>query len=222
MEQCLLHAFHVHDGFNNNNVAQAIWSGKAIIGTDGSVLNNNATYGVSILIYQEDNEQPVIAATIGGKLPQLAKFIDMDSHQPEAAALFAALVMVRLLLRENPIKPETQPAMQVKYFLDNKSVIDDLEWNFNAQTSVFNYLKSDYDILQGINTEQDASTLTPMISWVKGHQDDHMPLDELPHAALANYYADQICGIMQNATAEDVGTFPEWMPCLDASLLHQG
>jgi hypothetical protein len=51
----------------------------------------------------------------------------MDSHQPEAAALFAALVMVQLLLREKPIEPETQPVIQAKYFLDNKSIIDDLE-----------------------------------------------------------------------------------------------
>jgi hypothetical protein len=64
MEQCLLCTFHVHDSFNNNDVAQAIWSSKAIIGTEGSVLNNNATYGISILIYQEDNEQPVITASI--------------------------------------------------------------------------------------------------------------------------------------------------------------
>jgi hypothetical protein len=67
---------------------------KAIIGTNGSVLNNNATYGISILIYQEAGEQPILAATTGGKLPHLAKFIDMDSRQPEAAALFTAMVMV--------------------------------------------------------------------------------------------------------------------------------
>jgi hypothetical protein len=51
----------------------------------------------------------------------------MDSHWPEAAALFTALVLIRrLLLTENPIDPESQPAKSVKYFLDNKSIIDDL------------------------------------------------------------------------------------------------
>jgi hypothetical protein len=54
-----------------NNIAQAIWTGKAIIGTDGSVLNNNATYGVSILIQQEDEEQPKIAFSVGSSSPIL-------------------------------------------------------------------------------------------------------------------------------------------------------
>jgi hypothetical protein len=106
-----------------------------------------------ILIQQEDKEQPKIAISVGGKLPHLAKFTDMDSHQPEAAALFAALVLVRRLLTENPIDPDSQPARSVRYFLDNKSVIDDLEWPFDEQTSVFDYLKADFDILHGINIE---------------------------------------------------------------------
>jgi hypothetical protein len=123
MERRMFWSHHIH-----NDIAQAIWTGKAIIGTDGSVLNNNATYGVSILIQQENKEQPKIAISVRGKLPHLVKFTDMDSHQPEAAALFAALVLVCRLLTENLIDPESQPAKSVRYFLDNKSVIDDLEW----------------------------------------------------------------------------------------------
>jgi hypothetical protein len=69
------------------------------------------------------------------------------------------------LLTENPIDPESQPAKSVKYFLDNKSVIDDLEWPFDEQTSVFDYLKADFDILHGIIIEQDAAPLAPRISW---------------------------------------------------------
>jgi hypothetical protein len=94
MEDRILRFFHLFDDFTANDVAQAIWTGNAIIGTTGSVLNNNATYGISILIYQEAGEQPILVATTGGKLPHLAKFIDMDSHRPEAAALFTAMVMV--------------------------------------------------------------------------------------------------------------------------------
>jgi hypothetical protein len=222
MEGQMFWSHHIHNDFTPNDIAQAIWTGKAIIGTDGSVLNDNATYGVSILIQQEDEEQPKIAISVRGKLPHLAKFTDMDSHQPEAAALFAALVLVRRLLTENPIDQESQPAKSVKYFLDNKSVIDDLKWPFNEQTSVFDYLKADFDILHGINIERDAAPLAPRISWVKGHQDDHMPLEELPDAALANYYADQICGIIHGHPVHETGLFPEWMPNLDAGLLHQG
>jgi hypothetical protein len=217
MEGQMFWSHHIHNDFTPNDIAQAIWTGTAIIGTDGSVLNDNATYGVSILIQQEDEEQPKIAISVRGKLPHLAKFTDMDSHQPEAAALFAALVLVRRLLTYNPIDQESQPAKSVKYFLDNKSVIDDLEWPFNEQTSVFDYLKADFDILHGINIERDAAPLAPRISWVKGHQDDHMPLEELPDTALA-----KLCGIIHEHPVHETGLFSEWMPNLDAGLLHQG
>jgi hypothetical protein len=49
-----------------------------------------------------------------------------------------------------------------------------------------------------------------------------MPLEELPDAALANYYADQICGIIHEHPVHETRLFPEWMPNLDAGLLHQG
>jgi hypothetical protein len=151
----------------------------------------------------------------------------MDSHQPEAAALFTAMVMVQQLLDENPPDPTSQPATRVKYVLNNKSVIDDLEWNFGPQTSVYNYLKPDYNILQAINNEQAAATrdddlIDPSVSWVKGHQDDHTPREELSDAALANYYADKTCGIMHGASDDEAGLFPEWIPNLEAGLLHQG
>jgi hypothetical protein len=47
MEDRILSFFHLFDDFTAKDVAQAIWTGKAIIGTNGSVLNNNATYGIS-------------------------------------------------------------------------------------------------------------------------------------------------------------------------------
>jgi hypothetical protein len=57
---------------------------------------------------------------------------------------------------------------------------------------------------------------------VKRHQDDHLPIKELPDAELANYYTNKICGIMHKHPVNDTGLFPEWMPGLDAGLLHQG
>jgi hypothetical protein len=57
---------------------------------------------------------------------------------------------------------------------------------------------------------------------VKGHQDDHTPREELSDGALANYYADKTCGIMHCASDNEAGLFPEWIPNLEAGLLHQG
>jgi hypothetical protein len=45
---------------------------------------------------------------------------------------------------------------------------------------------------------------------------------ELSNAALANYYADKTCRIMHGASDDEAGLFPEWIPNLEAGLLHQG
>jgi hypothetical protein len=56
MERRMFRSHHIHNGFTPNDIAQTIWTGKAIIGANGSVLNDNTTYGISILIQQEDEE----------------------------------------------------------------------------------------------------------------------------------------------------------------------
>jgi hypothetical protein len=98
----------IHFGITMNQLTQAIWDGNVLIGTDGSVLNNKATYA-TVIIIDLDNENPTFAASAGGKLPSLAKFIDMDSHQPEAAALFASLVLTCTLLKEYPPSDQSKP-----------------------------------------------------------------------------------------------------------------
>ncbi len=82
-------------------VAEAIWSGKAIVGTEGSAANAHGTYSFVILM-NIDQESPTIAVKCGGNLPNLAEYIEMDSHCPKGAALFAALCFVRLLLAKYP------------------------------------------------------------------------------------------------------------------------
>jgi hypothetical protein len=110
----------------------------------------------------------------------------MDSHHPEAAALYASLCFVRLLLLKYPRGPTTRLIPRLHFVLDNKSVADDdLKWEFEDSTSVFNYLKSDYDLLQGIQREICNLPIASNISWVKGHQDRHKPRSELSLEALA-------------------------------------
>jgi hypothetical protein len=46
-----------------------------LFGTDGSILNHKATYA-TVIIIDLDNENPTFAASTGGKIPSLAKFID--------------------------------------------------------------------------------------------------------------------------------------------------
>jgi hypothetical protein len=101
-------------------------------------------------------------------------------------------------------------------------VIDDLEWTFDLQTSVYDFLKSDYDILQAINHEIAQAPIRPNIRWVKGHQDDHTAPEDLTNEAVANYYADKICDLMHQYPDNQVGRFPGWMPYPNAGLLYQG
>jgi hypothetical protein len=86
----------------------------------------------------------------------------MDSHCPKGAALFAALCFVHLLLTKYSRDPPTGTATCLRFVLDNKSVAkDDLEWKYGQETSVFNYLKSDYDLLQGIQCEMETLPIVP-------------------------------------------------------------
>ena len=79
-------------------IADAIWKGDTYIGTDGSAANNHGTYAFVILIHLQQTE-PIIAFKCGGNMPNLAKFLDMDSHHPESAALFTALCSIQTLLQ---------------------------------------------------------------------------------------------------------------------------
>jgi hypothetical protein len=119
------------------------------------------------------NESPTLSVKCGGNLPSnLAEYIDMDSHRPEGAALFSALCFVCLLLTKYTQGPITGVVLKLQFVLDNKSVAeDDLEWTYGQETSVFDYLKSDYDLLQGIQREIETLPIASKVSWVKGHQD---------------------------------------------------
>ena len=87
-------------------IADAIWKGDAYVGTDGSAANDSGTYAFVILINLKSDE-PMIAVRCGGNMPDPAEFIDMDSHHPESAALYAALCFVQELLARFPRGPLT-------------------------------------------------------------------------------------------------------------------
>jgi hypothetical protein len=82
-------------------MADAIWSGNAIIGTYGSASNDNGTY-CFVIITDIENGSPTVAFKCGGNLPALAYHIDMDLHHPEAAALYTSLCFVCLFLSKYP------------------------------------------------------------------------------------------------------------------------
>jgi len=82
-------------------LAAALWAGAAIIGTDGSVKNSHGTYTFVILVLPPDDE-PILACRLGGHMPALAEYMEMDSHRPEAAALLAAHTFLGSFLLDYP------------------------------------------------------------------------------------------------------------------------
>ena len=168
--------------------------------------------------------EPTIAVKCSGNMPDLAKFLDMDSHRPESAALFAALCFTRKLLHQFPRPPLTGILPNLRIYLDNKSVADNnLEWTFDdTNTPVFDFLKANYDILQGILQVINELPLPMMVHWVKGHQDHQKPCNELPISALANCITDDICTETHHKCPGNVGHFPDWITGTKAALLHNG
>jgi hypothetical protein len=174
-------------------IAESIWRGNAIIGTNGSAANDHGTYSFVILT-DIVNESPTLSVKCRGNLPNLAEYIDMDSHCPGGAALFSALCFVCLLLTKYPRGPITGVVLKLQFVLDNKSVAeDDLEWTYSQETLVFDYLKSDYDLLQGIQHEIETLPIASKVSWVKGHQDQYKQHMELSLDAKANCITDDVC-----------------------------
>jgi hypothetical protein len=115
-------------------IAESIWQGNAIVGTNGSAANDHGTYSFVILT-DIANKSITLSVKCGGNLPNLAEYIDMDSHHPEGAALFSALCFVHLLLTKYPRGPITGVVPKLQFVLDNKRLAeDDLEWTYGQET----------------------------------------------------------------------------------------
>ena len=114
----------------------------------------DGTHGVSLVI--------AIGIIISSSL---AEFLDMDSHCPEAVVLLIVMFLGGTILTKYPhlIGP-MPPDTQLHFYLDNKSVMSDIKWQYNAETSIFDYLKADYDIVQGIQKLQSHLPLKESVS----------------------------------------------------------
>jgi len=118
-------------------LAAALWAGATIIGTDGSVKNGHGRYAFVILILPPDDE-PILACRLGRHMPALAEYMEMDSHRQEAAALFAAHTFLGSFLLDHPQPIGPLPFnTRLRFVLDNKSVMTDIEWTFDTNTSPF-------------------------------------------------------------------------------------
>jgi hypothetical protein len=197
-------------------VAQAIWDGNAIMGTDGSVKENAATYSWVLSISMTNIHTDVCG---GGYLPPPAKYTNHYSKRPKAAAIYAGLNWIHDLLKRfpnsNPIAGST-PTFPV--LVDNTSVINDIHGNINNLTPTFHFLRADFDIIQGICTLCDRLPLIIDVSHVKSHQDQSTPFAQLTPDAKLNVLADKNSNCIHTKRSSRTGNFPTWVPGTRAAL----
>lgn len=130
---------------NGSDITQAIWDGT----------EQTQTYGVAIMI-NVLSPKSKLAVQLSRHLPDLAEMINADSpHQPEAAALYVAHILIKELLYKHPFIGLHLLTLCINFCLNNKSVHTDTAWTYKNETLVFNYLKADYNIIQGIQHYQD-------------------------------------------------------------------
>jgi hypothetical protein len=197
-------------------IAQSIWDGLAIMGTDGSVKEDTATYSWIISTTQDEIHPDVKG---GGLLPPPAMYTDHYSKRPEAAALFAGLSWIYDLLQQFPdTSPDSGPPPSLPIPIDNESVLKDINRLTNDQTPTFQYISPDYDIIQAIQTLIKAMPIAVDIFHVKSHQDRQKPYEELTPYAQINIHADHHAETIHEDAPHLTGLFPTWIPGTRAAL----
>jgi hypothetical protein len=138
---------NVEQNEESETIAKAIWEGKAIMGTDGSVRDPTATYSFVISISRTDMKTCMRG---GGFLPPTAQYLDPCSKRPEAAALLAGLTWIQKLLRKFPNHTDIDPP-PLLIPVDNDSVVIGVHRTM-PQTPTYDLVSPNYDILQAIRT----------------------------------------------------------------------
>ena len=201
-------------------IADSIWKGKAMFGTDGSVLKGHATYS---FIISTDDTNINADVTGGGHLPPPAQFIDWDSHRLEAAAAYALLTHVSQILhqRQDPRTPGS-PTPTILMIIDNESIVKDILRTTDDTTSLFQTLRPNWDIIQGIQHLIDMLPIKVLPTWEKSHQDEGLAWDELTPRAKINVLSDMKATALQEIPIANSGLFPQIIPGTKATLLHGG
>jgi hypothetical protein len=177
-----------------------------------------------VILTNITRESPTVSVRCRCNLLNLAEYIEMDSHCPEAAALFSALCFVwltpldKVLARSYHWQCTTITLCSWQQKRHRRWPWVDI-WQ---ETSAFDYLKSDYDLLQGIQRELESLPIASNVKWVEGHQDWHKLRKELPLKSKANCIADDVCTETYHWHPSEVGHVPDWIPETKAALLHHG
>jgi hypothetical protein len=201
-----------------SSIAQSIWEGTALLGTDGSVTPTRSTYSWIL----STSPSPISAHVRGGGwLPPPAQYADTSSKRPEAAAIYASLHWIHDILTQFPAADQTDdPPSPLSIYVDNKAVLQDIDRPVDDITPAFHYLTPEYDIIQGICTLCASLPIPVTFHHVKSHQDQQKPYEQLTPDAQINILADRHADAIHRQRPHHTGLFPSWIPGTRAALFH--
>jgi exonuclease III len=179
-------------------------------GTDGSVIKESATFGV------------VTATAAGRRLFTIRGAAPGSRPQSFRAEGYGGLAVVRFLIRLTHYTGInlTQP---FQHFLDNTSVITRVSKALKRPwTSPNLTLAPEWDLIELIKTSYQELDHPADIKWVKGHQDNDRPRENLPLSAQLNCEADDQAGQYQTEHGTQPRPIGPFLPTTMAQLLIQG
>ena len=135
---------------------------------------------------------------------------DPKSYRAEAhGAKAGALFLMHLFRFFDHTLPDADNDDGFQYYCDNEGLLKKLEVfrkYENAMTATC--LHSEWDIISAIHTLHSSFPWRPHLYHVKGHQDDHSPLEELDLPTIMNIEADALATLaLQNGSSQPIVPF---------------
>ena len=164
--------------------------------SDGSVLFHQGTFGWTVATKEG-------LPLLKGKGPAYGK--PMDSYRAEAYGAMAILLYVHHVL---VFHGELQE-VHLSLYCDNKSLVDTVNKLLRRRRPIFpnDTLEPSWDVIQVIvrilKKMENAS-----LDHVKGHQDDHSNIEDLPLPARLNISADQLADELQHESNHRLQVVP--------------
>ena len=166
--------FHIYESY--------VQHGHLITVSDGSVIFHNMSFGW-ILATPDGNIIATGAGPCNGR---------GNSLRSEGAGMLAVTVLISLILTFT-----SKSSIDLICVSDNQELINRMNEHKNYNLPPNETTRSEFDITEQIYRTSKAHNISSQFEWVRGHQDDNAPIEELPLYAQLNIKADQLAGNFQ-------------------------
>ena len=161
---------------------------EIISATDGSAKDSIASFGWCIRL--DDIDIITCSGPVSGPSP--------GSYRAECYGMLSLLLYLHLVTRD---QPSPVPFSQMTIYLDCQSLLKRLILHQSRQYfTPREAVSPERDVLMQIESLLDILSISFSFQFVKGHQDDDKPIDQLESAALANISADALASSALSST----------------------